>query len=43
MTFGMYVGITGAMISCTVAIVSMLWSINNSLRTLVKITEDERK
>lgn len=35
MTFEMYIGITGVIICCTISIVSMLWSINKSLRILI--------
>lgn len=37
MSLEMYIGITGAIICCTIAVVSMLWGINNSLKALIKI------
>jgi hypothetical protein len=41
MTFGMYVGITGSLIFSTIAVVSALWTINNSLRTLIDLKRKE--
>lgn len=31
MSLGMYIGITGAIIFCTISVISMLWRTNNLL------------